>query len=257
MKHKVERISVVIITYNEEANIERCLRSLQFADEIVIYDGNSTDKTIEICNKYNCKIHTRTQWLGFGIAKQAAVDLAHNDWILVVDADEELTTELIEKLVDLRDKGSEYAGYKIKRKSYFLGKLVNYSSWQTDAPLRFFDRKIGKFNTNIVHEFVEMNAEVGYLKEHLLHYTYPNLKGYLDKMIKYAELGAEQNFKRGKKSNLFRAFLSGILKFIKMYIIRFGFMDGANGLILAINSAFGVYLKHTLLMDKWKNTKNN
>lgn len=254
---RVDRISVVIITYNEEANIERCLRSLQFADEIIIYDGNSTDKTIEICNKYNCKIHSRQQWLGFGLAKQSAVELAHNDWVLVVDADEELTPELIEILIKMRDNGSKYSGYKIRRKSYFLGKLINYSSWQSDAPLRFFDRRVGKFNSNIVHEFVELNGEVGIIDDCILHYTYPNLKGYLEKMIKYAELGAEQNFKRGKKSNLINAFLSGILKFIKMYIIRFGFLDGSNGLVLAINSAFGVYLKHTLLIDKWKNTNNN
>lgn len=255
--NKIDKISVVIITYNEEANIERCLRSLQFADEIIIYDGNSTDNTIEICNKYNCKIHIRTEWNGFGIAKQEAVEFAQNNWVLVIDADEELTEGLIEKLIDLQNNHSKCLAYKINRKSYFLGKLINYSSWQSDAPLRLFDKRIGKFNQNIVHEFVEIDAEVGLIKEHILHYTYPNLKGYLDKMIKYAELGAEQNYQRGKQSSLSRAILSGILKFVKMYLLRLGILDGKHGLILAINSAFGVYLKHTLLMDKWKLTEKN
>lgn len=254
----IDKISVVIITYNEESNIERCLRSLQFADEIIIYDGNSTDRTLEICNKYNCKIHQRNEWRGFGIAKQEAVDFAQNNWVLVIDADEELTEKLIEKLIELQNANdSKYSAYKILRKSYFLGNLINYSSWQSDAPLRLFDKRIGKFNQNIVHEFVEVDTEVGLIKEHILHYTYPDLKGYLDKMVKYAELGAEQNFLRGKRSSLSRALLSGILKFIKMYFLRFGILDGKHGLILAINSAFGVYLKHTLLMDKWKLTEKN
>ena len=176
----------------------------------------------------------------------------------MIDADEELTENLIEKLINLQTTNqSKYSAYKINRKSYFLGKLINYSSWQSDAPLRLFDKRVGKFNKNIVHEFVEIDAEVGLIKEHILHYTYPNLKGYLDKMIKYAELGAEQNFQRGKSSSLSRAILSAILKFVKMYFLRLGILDGKHGLILAINSAFGVYLKHTLLMDKWKLSEKN
>ena len=255
---QIKELSVFLPAYNEEANIERCLRSLQFADEIIIYDGNSTDNTIEICNKYNCKIHFRNAWNGFGIAKQEAVDFAQNNWVLVIDADEELTEKLIEKLINMQTTNqSKYSAYKINRKSYFLGKLINYSSWQSDAPLRLFDKRVGKFNQNIVHEFVEIDAEVGLIKEHILHYTYPTLKGYLDKMIKYAELGAEQNFQRGKSSSLSRAILSAILKFVKMYFLRLGILDGKHGLILAINSAFGVYLKHTLLMDKWKLSEKN
>lgn len=249
--NRIDKISAVIITQNEEANIERCLRSLQFADEIVVYDGMSTDKTVEICNKYNCKVFQRPEWLGFGIAKQQAVAYAENDWVIVIDADEELSPELINKILEIKSgKMPLAAGYKILRKSYFLGKIVNYSSWQSDAPLRFFDRRKGEFNKNIVHEFVVLNGPPALIKEHIFHYTYPNLKGYLEKMVKYAELGAEQNYNRGKRSNLFNAIVSAKLKFIKMYFLRLGILDGKNGLILAINSAYGVFLKHLLIIDK-------
>lgn len=251
------KISTVIITHNEESNIERALQSVLWTDEILIYDGNSDDKTLEICRKYNCNIHIRNEWSGFGNAKREAVNLAKNDIILSLDADEELSKDLILKIQTFSESDLCNFAYKIRRKSYFLGKLIKYSSWQSDYPLRIFNRKTGNFNLNKVHEYVETTAEIKPINEEIIHYAYPNLDIYNRKMLKYAELSAESKYLSGKTTNLLKAIISAKWKFIKMYFLGLGILDGKAGLILAINSAFGVYLKHILLIDKWRRQKKS
>jgi len=240
-----ENISVVIITKNEAHNIRRCLESVKWADEIVIYDTGSTDETIKICKEYNCSIYHQKAWDGFGQAKHEAVNLAKHNWIFSIDADEEVTEKLKAKILS----ADPSKAFRIKRVSFYMGKIVKYSGWQRDYTLRLFNRKTANFNLKKVHESVVTNGEVGVIDEVLYHYTYPYIKTHITKMISYCEIGANEAFKKDKKYSILRAILSAIGKFIKMYLLNLGFLDGKVGLVLAINSSFGLYLKYIYLWE--------
>ena len=242
----MQKLSVVIITKNEEKNIERCLRSVAWADELFILDSGSTDGTLEICRRFGCRI-VETPWLGFGPTKHLAVDSARFDWILSVDADEEVSTELRDTVREILDGEPEYPVYRIRRQSYYLEKLIRHSGWNHDYPLRLFDRRKGNFNDKESHESVEVAGLKGSIEAPLIHYPYPTLQSHVDKMNLYAELVARGKFQQGKSSSPGYAILAGITKFLKMYILQAGFLDGRHGLMLALNSAYGVYLKYVKL----------
>jgi glycosyltransferase involved in cell wall biosynthesis len=247
----MEKLSVIIITKNEENNIERCLQSVSWADEIVVLDSHSTDRTLEICRKYNCRT-VQTEWLGFGQTKQKAVDMASNSWIFSIDADEEAGDGLKKYLQQIltNDAINRFDGYRIKRQSWYLTGWIKYSGWNKDYPLRLFNKQRGVFNSNLVHESVMVKGKVTKIEEILYHYAYPDLQTYLRKMHQYGFLGADQKHAWGKSSSVFRAILHGFTTFVQMYFLKLGFLDGKNGLILAINSAFGVYIKYLVLWEK-------
>jgi len=241
-------ISITIITKNEERNIDRCLSSLSWANEIVIVDSGSTDNTLEICKKYKCKI-IESPWMGFGKTKQLAVENATHDWILSIDADEEVSSQLALYIQDAIHSNSAQA-YRIKRNSYYLNKEIKFSGWQKDYPLRLFNKNFGKFNDLAVHESVVMNETslvVRKIKFPIYHYPYPDLKTHIRKINDYTSIAAEEMFEMGKNTNFIRPFLSGLIKFIKIYLIKFGFLDGRHGLILSIISSFYVFLKYAKL----------
>ena len=248
------RLSVTIITKNEEENIKRCLESVKWVDEIVVVDSGSSDKTVEICKDFGCKV-IETDWKGFGKTKKFAVDSAKNDWIFSVDADEEVTYELKDRIKSIL-KSPKYSGYRIKRSSFYLGRNIK-QCWNKDYPLRIFNRKYGNFNKKIAHESVELKGKIGTINERLLHYTYPNISSHIQKMDKYTELGAKQKSKEGKRITISGSIIRGGLKFIKMYFINRGFLDGKEGFILSLNSAFGVYLKYLKLWEIRKNERKD
>lgn len=247
MKNK---ISAVIITKNEERNIERCLKSLLWVDEIVVVDANSTDKTIEICKKYNCKI-IQKEWEGYGKTKKIAVENTTNDWIISIDADEEVTSDLIEEIKRILEV-PKFNVYKIKINSFFLGKQIKYCGWNNEFKKRLFNKKYGNYNESPVHEAVEIKGERGVIYAPINHYTYPTIQLQIYKMNLYSELSAQSLFEQQKSTNPILAIIYGIFKFIKMYIFQLGFLDGFRGLILSINTAFGVYLKYIKLWSQKK-----
>ncbi len=248
--NQMNKLSTVIICKNEEKNIRQCLESVKWSDEIIIYDSGSTDDTLNICKEYNCIIFINQEWTGFGNAKNDAVSKATNDWIFSIDADEVVTDELKQKLLEILNNKHNHYAFRVKRNSFFMGKMVRYSGWQRDYPLRFFNKNYARFNLKKVHESVETKEKIITINEILLHYTYPDIKTYINKMTHYSQLGSEQAFAKGKKSNILKALFSGIAKFVKMYIINFGFLDGNIGFVLAVNSAYGVYLKYIYLWEK-------
>ena len=249
MKNKV-LISAVIICKNEEHNIRRCLESVNWADEIVVYDTGSNDNTIDICREYGCSIHQSANWEGFGKAKHTAVNLAKHDWIFSIDADEEVSENLKNKIISILNNQNSLTAYRVKRLSFFLGQKIRYSGWQRDYTLKLFNRKNGNFNLKTVHEYVEVDCEIKLLKEVLFHHTYPDIRTHINKMILYSELSAQKSFKMQKRTNICLAVLKGLCKFLKMYIINFGFLDGKKGLVLALNSVIYVYLKNIYLWEK-------
>ena len=247
----MEKLSVTIITKNEEENIERCLRSIKWADEIIVVDSGSTDNTIAICNNYKCKVYS-INWLGFGKTKQYAVDRTSNEWVFSIDADEEVTPELKSSILEVLQKNPQTAGFRTSRRSFYVDKWIKYSGWKKDAPLRLFRKSKGGFNKKEVHESIEVNGKISSLKGKMLHYTYPTIASHIEKMNRYAELNISKQYKPGKRYSVLGAIIRGKWKFTKMYFFQGGFLDGRTGFILAVNSAFGVYLKYIKLWERAK-----
>ncbi len=251
----MEKISAVLIVKNEEQNIKRCLNSLLWVDEIIILDTGSTDNTIQICQQFNCKIYY-SKFLGFGETKKKAVSYATNNWILSIDADEEVSKELQKKIQTILSNDSKYYGYKIKRKTFYLGKIINHCGWSNDYPLRLFNKKKGNFNQDIVHEKIIINGPVSQIEEALYHYSYPTLSNHIKKIELYSTLGAQKLIEKNKSPNILDLIFRPIIKFIKMYIIKLGFLDGKEGLILSIMSSFSVFLKYAKFFEKKLGIRN-
>ncbi len=243
-----EKLSIAIITKNEEKNIERCLKSVQWADEIVVVDNGSTDRTLDICRQYEAKI-IRSEWLGFGLLKQLAVNSATNDWIFSIDSDEEVSDALRLKVQAILER-PQFHGYRIKRVSFYLGKRIRFCGWHRDYPLRLFNRRCGNFNDHIVHESVRLTGAVAKIEEPILHYTYPTIQSHVERMNRYTDLGTEKLIAQRKSASILAAVMRGMAKFIKMYLLQQGFRDGRIGFVLCYNSAFGVYLKYLKLWEQ-------
>ncbi len=252
MNKRENKLSAVIITHNEESNIERCLESLIWVDEIIVVDSFSTDRTIEICKKYNCKIF-QIDWQGFGKTKKFAVENSSNNWIFSIDSDEVVTDELRNKIESILEN-PKFNGYNIKRKSFYFGKEINHCGWDKDFPLRLFNKRFGNFNENLVHESVVLNGEKIKIYEPLLHFTYPTLSLHISKMNRYSDLAIDK-ISENKKYSIISSIFFGINKFSKMYFLQKGFLDGKIGFLLSLHSAFGVYLKYIKVWQKhYENT---
>jgi len=242
----MSKISAIVIARNEKKNIRRCLSSIDWADEIVVVDSGSTDDTKKIASKFTQRIFD-IKWEGFGKAKDYAKDKASNQWIISVDADEVVTEDLKEEIQKIIKSEDSFDGYYLPRKSNFLGKWVKHGGWYPDYVLRLFKKDKAKFNHSMVHEKVEVDGKIGYLKNVLLHYTDPDFTHYLEKLNRYTSLGAEELFNKGKRANLFDVVFRPLAVFFKMYFLKKGFLDGLTGFVLAVSSAFHVFSKYVKL----------
>lgn len=238
-------LSAVIITYNEEINIEQCLKSLSFADEIVILDSYSTDRTVEIARKYTDKISFR-KFTGFSDQKNALLKLASNEWILVVDADEVVSEELAQEIIDAVKNGEQDA-YQIPRLTYFVGRKMRHCGWYPDYQLRLVRSSKAFFPDRLVHETLEVDGPIGTLKHDLIHYSYRNMNDYTRKMVLYARSAARQKYIEGRRFRLGDLLLNPGLTFFKMYILKQGFRDGLHGLVLSVLTACSSALRYAIL----------
>lgn len=240
-------LGVMMITLNEERNIGRALESVKFADHIVVCDSQSTDRTVEIAREYDAMIITK-EFTGFGDAKQAALNKLATDWVLVLDADEALDEQSQESIRKaIRD--AAYAGYQINRKSQFLGRWMTHSGWYPDWVLRLFRRERGRFTENKVHESVVVDGKIGRLKGHMLHHTDPDIDHYLVKLNRYTRLSAEELHAAGKGFNILKLLFGPTAIFLKRYILKLGFLDGFQGLLLAVFSGYHVFCKYAKLWE--------
>jgi len=218
------KISVVILTFNSQKHLHKVLESAKFADEVLILDSFSTDNTVEIAQQYDVNIYTH-QWLGFGKMKQKAVDLAKNRWVFVLDSDEIISNSLRDEILSLPDD-SNISAYFVPRLNYFFGKAIRYGGLYPDKTIRLFDKSKAKFSEDEVHErVIVQNGRVGELKGDMIHYAYDDIESFISKQNRYSTLGA--------KRNRFKALFSPMWTFIKMYIIKRGFLDGWEGYIIA------------------------
>lgn len=246
----MKNLSVAIITKNEEQNLPNCLKSIEWVDDIVVVDSGSEDRTRTICKEFGCRCY-ESEWLGYGKTKQVAVDNCKNKWVLVLDADEVVTENLHQALQNIL-KNPQYSGYRIKRNSFYLGQRIKHCGWGQDYPLRLFNKTRGHFNEKMVHEEIKIeDGRVGKIKQPMQHFTYPTIEDHITKMAKYARLGADSQ-SEDNSSSIFKAVSSGLFKFLKMYILKFGFLDGKKGFLLCMNSAFGAYLKYIYI---WENNE--
>lgn len=247
-------LTVSIITLNEEKNLARTLESVKkFADEIVIVDSGSTDKTEEIAKSFNAKFYFQ-KWLGYGPQRNKAIELASSEWVLNIDADEEISEELAKKIADIKDdKNDKIDVFKINFMSVCFGKKIKHGGWSNSYRIRLFKKNSGKFNENNVHEEFITNLHIGKINEYILHHSYSDLEDYFTKFNKYTTLGAIEYYKKNKKASLVSIVLNPIYKFIRMYFFRLGFLDGLEGFILAITSSLYTMVKYYKLKEIYRN----
>ena len=246
------KISAVIITYNEERNIEDALRSVSWADEIVVVDSESTDRTRAIAESLGARVLINT-WPGFSEQKQFAVEQATNDWILSLDADERLSETLQKEILAIQKDGGSMDGYRVPRLSYYMDRPIRHGGWYPDLQLRLFDRTKGRWNGAVIHESVQMSedAKVGRLSGDILHYTVEG-PGYHNRMIaeRYAPLGAQKMFEEGRRTSPVKAAFAAWFSFVRAYFLKLGLLDGFAGFCVAYFAAHHTFMKHSILLER-------
>jgi len=247
-------ISVIIITLNEEDNIRRCLESVKWADEIIIVDSGSTDKTKTICSEYTDNFFERA-WTGFGDQKNFALSKATKSWILSIDADEEVTMDLQEEIRNKITNNQDIMGYRIPRLTNFFGKFIRYSGWYPDYVLRLARREKTSFSNDLVHEKMITDGPIKKISNHLLHYSFKDISTQIDKVQTYSSSSALMMFKANKKISWFSVFLKTFFSFVKPFILRFGFLDGVHGLLIAVFSSINTFLKYAKLKELISHSK--
>ncbi|MCX7877437.1 MAG: glycosyltransferase family 2 protein [Ignavibacteria bacterium] len=241
-------ISVIIITYNEEGNIRDCLDSVSWADEVIVVDSGSTDRTLSIVSEFaNARI-INCRDLPYGIKRNLGIESAKGDWILWLDADERISDELRGEIIKVITSDDSAEAYRIKRKSFFINKFIKHCGWYPDYTLRLFSKVTGiRFSEHLVHELPVYRGHTGNLKGEIIHYTDKTFEHYTDKMNNYTTLSAEEFKLQGKKSGKTDIIFRPVFTFIKMYFLKLGFLDGYTGLILCILSSFHVMIKYLKL----------
>jgi len=237
-------LSVAIITRNAASQLERCLASVAFAEEVVVVDSGSTDGTTELAARHGARV-VRKEWLGFGAQKQFAVDAASHEWVLCVDADECLSPELREAIV-AELKAPRGFVYAMPRRNRFLGRWLRHGEGYPDWSVRLFHREHARWGSEVVHEKVATRSPVFRLWGDLLHDSAETLEKYLDKQNRYTSLQAESLRAAGRHANLLQLVLSPLLRFIKFYLLRLGFLDGVPGLVhvaIGCMNSFNKYAK--------------
>ena len=242
-------LSVVIITFNEENNIGRCIDSVkQVADEVIVLDSYSTDKTLEIATSKGAKIHQQI-FAGYGEQKNDALKLATHDLVLTLDADEALDSILTTEILHEK-KSPAYDGYSMNRCTNYCGRFIRHGSWYPDIKVRLFNKKIGKWSNSRIHEKIEMSpaSKIKHLRGDILHYSFNSIAEHVAQNNTFSSISAQFMFDKGRRTNLFKLLLNPSWAFMLSYFIRLGFADGLYGFIIAVNISHLTFLKHAKLL---------
>lgn len=246
----MKKISTIIITYNEQDNIEECLKSvLPFSDEIVVVDSFSTDKTITIAKKYTKKIY-KQKFLGHVQQKNFAIKKAKYNWIFAIDADERASQKLQKTILNLKKKGFEKDGYSVNRLTYYLTDWMKAGGWYPDKKIRLFHKEKGFWAGENPHDYIKIpSGNVGNTKANLLHYTYKNLTDHLKQINKFATIAAQEKSKKKKPFVILHLFFNPIFKFIKTYFFQGACLKGTRGFIFSVMASFSVFIKYAKLWE--------
>lgn len=250
------KLSVVIITYNEEKNIERCLQSIkEIADEIVIVDSLSTDTTKEICSRFDVRFIEHA-FEGYIEQKNFAASLASNDIVLSIDADEIPDKKLVESILSTKFNWDK-DGYYFNRLTNYCGKWIRHGSWYPDRKLRLWNRTKGKWEGFNPHDHFEMKSgsKIGYLKGELLHFSYDSIQAHVSQFNKFTTLSAEAMYDAGRKASLIKIYLSPLISFLKGFFLRLAFLDGYYGIMICFFNSFASYIKYLKLRQLNKGLK--
>ena len=253
MRHK---ISACITAGNEESNIRRCLQSVTWADEIIVVDSFSTDRTPEICREYTDRVY-KHRWMGYIGQKNLAKDLATHEWVLFLDADEEVSPALRDEILHAFERGdtTRFAAFEFPRMVWFLGRWITHGDWYPDTKLRLYRKNLGECCGSEPHDRMMVDGPCKRLQAPLYHYTYTCIRDQLETLNKFSTITALSQFKDGRKFNSSLLLVRPVLRFLRGYLFRLGFLDGLPGLIIATTSAFGVSAKYAKLWELERQAK--
>lgn len=244
----MKQLSALVLTYNEEENIADCLESISWIEQVVVVDSFSDDRTKEICQQYDNVNFYENEFKDFAAQRNFGLNKIKTDWVFVIDADERVTEKLKKEIIKtLNENEAAAEGYEIARKNYFLGKWIKYCGWYPDFTLRLFKSKYRY--SGLVHESPQINGKIKKLDNDFIHYTYRDLESYVAKMNHYAELGAKNDFQNGKKTSIFYVFIRPIFEFLKIYILRRGFLLGSQGVIISLVISYYKFMKYAILWE--------
>ncbi len=253
----MRKISAIVITFNEEKNLSRCLASIKdVVDEIIVVDSSSEDKTIKIAQSYGAKV-IQNKFEGYAKQKIFATEKTTHNWVLSLDADEELSPELKESIIDLKNV-VKHDVYKMPRLTNYCGKWIKHCGWYPDYQTRLYDRTKGTWEDIKVHEYWrtdDKKATIGILQGDLLHYSFDSIESHKKKIEKYTELAAQAAVDAGKKAGILKVIFSPIWHFISEYFFKRGFLDGHYGYVICKLSAYSAYLKYSKIRRYSKNPK--
>ncbi len=249
----VPPVSVTVITRNEAGNLADALRSVFWADEIIVVDAESTDETVAIAHQFTEHVVVRA-WPGYIDQKNHAAGLARHDWILSLDADERVTPELAREIRDLLDREPPVRGYRVPRVTWHLGRWIRSTDWYPDYQLRLYDRRAGRWTGMDVHESVTVDGGAGRLQGEILHYAYRDLSHHLATIDRYTTLAARQMFAQGRRATVVDLAAHPPLAFLRNYLLRRGFRDGMPGLIVSLVNSYYVLLKFAKLWELQRRT---
>ena len=241
-------LSVIITTYNEEVNIGACIESVAWADEILVVDSFSTDRTVEIIKTYPVDFQQR-EYFGSAAQKNWALDRVQHDWVLIVDADERVPTPLACELLSMLNGEPEANGYYIRRENLFVDKVIRHSGWSTDRVIRLFKRDKGRYPNRRVHADLSVNGPTPELENPFFHYTFRSFDQYFEKFLNYAEWGAAQAYREGRSVGFLAIAGRPAWRFFRTYVLQLGVLDGFHGLVLCLLQSFGVFLKYARLWE--------
>lgn len=256
-KEKTTKLSALVITYNEENNIDDLIENLSFADEIIIVDSFSTDNTVAKIKQHKNVTLIQNKFINFSKQRNFALQHANHEWVLFMDADERISPKLKREINNsINDSEKNIVAYEIYRKFYYKKKLVRFSGWQTDKVYRLYKKSHVSFKSNLfVHELLDINGKVGVLKEKIKHFSFDSYSDYKNKMIHYATLRAEELFIKKLTPNLFHFYIKPLYRFLNHYFIRLGFLDGKKGLIISYLSAYYVRHRYDILATLYEKEK--
>jgi glycosyltransferase involved in cell wall biosynthesis len=241
-------VSAIVIAMNNERTIARCIESLRWADEIVVVDSGSTDRTTDICRELGAKVHETSDWPGHGPQKNRALDLATSEWVISVDSDEWVTPALREEIERTLKAPGAHRGYALPRRSTFCGREMHHSGWWPDYVLRVFRRDSGRFTDDHTHERLVVDGAVTKLRAPIMHEAITDLDQMLGKMNAYSTASARMKRDAGKRGSLTGAIAHGLWAFFRTYVLRRGFLDGREGFLLAVANAEGSYYRYAKLV---------
>ena len=238
----MSRLSVTVIAWNEEERLRACLESVAWADEIVVVDAESGDKTVQIAHEFTDKVSVRP-WPGFAAQKNFAIDQATGDWILSLDADEEAGPELRAEIMATVTDARARDGYAVRRQNVFLDRWIRHGGLYPDWQVRLFRRDCGRFEARAVHESVTVKGSLGRLTGHLVHRSYEGVSDFIERANRYSSLAAEQLIREGRRVGAGELILRPLGRFLSMYVVKSGFLDGRRGLLLASLYAYYVFMR--------------